>query len=116
MPSLKTIADVLIPAIGTKIARLEVAAFAVACILAWVRPQTGSRLFCEMERRFRRLAKRRGLSVLTVAALALLLRAALLPVAPPAVPGLPDEFSSLLPPARFAHRPPPTPPHPPCLP
>ena len=67
---------------------IEAGLVVVAVVLAFTVPNLGSRAFEAIERSFGRLARRRGLSVITVGLTALALRAALLPILPIPVPGI----------------------------
>jgi hypothetical protein len=73
---------------------------AVAAAACW--PAVGTRWLSRAERCFGRLARRRGLSVLTVGAAALLIRLAILPLSPIPQPFIHDEFANLLAADTFA--------------
>ena len=76
----------------------------VAVLLALVAPRLGATWFEKLENLFGRLARRQRLAVFAVGVLALVLRAAVLPVEPIPEPGIHDEFSYLLMADTFAHR------------
>ncbi len=67
---------------------------AVASAVCW--PRIGTVSLAKAERCFSHLARRRGLSVLSVGAAALLIRLAILPLAPIPQPFIHDEFANLL--------------------
>ena len=88
------------------------AAILALLILAGFVPLAGDCVFRAIERLGVRLAKRRGLAVLSIAGAAIFLRVGLLWFAPIPVPGLHDEFSYLLAADTFAHGRLTNPPHP----
>jgi hypothetical protein len=75
----------------------------LAGALAFLVPNLGSRWFEAWERRFSKLAGKRGLSVLIVGLVALGARAALLPILPVPQPGVQDGFAYRLLADTFAH-------------
>ncbi len=83
--------------------KIEAGLVVVALGLAFTVPNLGRRWFESLERNLGNLARQRRLSVITVGLTALSLRAALLPILPIPVPGVPDEFACLLLSDTFAH-------------
>src|SRR6266404_6248199 len=75
----------------------------VLASLAFVHPSLGSRWFEKLERSFFHFSRHRTLSVVSIGVLALVARAALLPVEPIPRPTIHDEFSFLLMSDTFAH-------------
>jgi hypothetical protein len=82
---------------------IEICLTAIAIALAHIAPELGANWFGKWEKRFGALARRRGLAVFSVGVLALILRAALLPVLPIPEPAIHDEFSHLLLADTLAH-------------
>src|SRR3989475_3661431 len=82
---------------------IELCLTAVAVLLAFAAPSFGVSWFAKWETRLSRLARRPRLAVAIVGALALILRAALLPFEPIPKAGVQDEFSYLLAADTFAH-------------
>jgi hypothetical protein len=71
--------------------------------IALALPRLGLSIFAPLVRAFRRLARRRRLSVASVGAATLLLRLAILPICPIPLPFVQDDFSFLLAADTFAH-------------
>jgi hypothetical protein len=74
---------------------------ALAVAMCW--PRLASSRFRAIEQAFLRLARRKGLAVVSVGAAMLFLRLALLPLFPPPLPLVNDDFSFLLAADTFAH-------------
>jgi hypothetical protein len=75
----------------------------VAIVSAFTFPRLGSLWFARCERAFTRLARRKRIACVTVAASAFFLRLALLPLFPAPLPFVPDDFSFMLAADTFAH-------------
>ena len=89
-------------ATGPSLLVIETAATLIAVLLAFGWPTAGSEVFSRVERRFGRLARRRGLSVTVVGLAAFGIRLSILPVSPIPQPFIHDEFSYLLAADTFA--------------
>src|SRR5437763_9429573 len=68
----------------------------LVCAIAFMRPQLGSGFFERLERYGRQLSHHKTACVWLVGCLAVLLRAAILPIAPFPDPAIHDEFGHLL--------------------
>lgn len=74
---------------------------AIVVVLAW--PRLGCFGFSRIERTWRRLSRRKGLTVAVVGLSALLLRLAILPLCPVPLPFTANDFSSMLAGDTFSH-------------
>lgn len=74
----------------------EILLVSIALLIALLYPQLGHKWFDRAERAIARFGRRRGVAVLACGAVALILRAALLPWLPIPTPFVNDEFSFLL--------------------
>jgi hypothetical protein len=81
---------------------IEAGLTAIAVGIAFAMPRIGASWFAAIEKSFRGIARRKGLSVALVGASALLLRLAILPFCPIPLPFVQDDFSFLLAANTFA--------------
>jgi hypothetical protein len=88
--------------IGPSIMLIEGGLTAIAIAVAFALPRVGSYWFSSIEKSFSRLARRKALSVVLVAAAAFFLRLAILPLCPVPLPFVQDDFSFLLAANTFA--------------
>lgn len=84
------------PQSGVSIIMIEGSLTAMAFAVAFAMPRLGDRWFSRIEGSFKKLARRKTLSVIVVGVSALLLRLALLPLSPIPRPFTQDDFSFLL--------------------
>lgn len=87
---------------GTSLSMIEGGLTVIAIAVAFCWPRFGNTYFSRVEGVFRRLARRKGLAVLTVGISAVVLRLAILPLCPIPLPFVPDDFSFLLASNTFA--------------
>jgi hypothetical protein len=87
---------------GPSLILIEAGFTVLSIAIALALPRLGSSAFAPLVRRFHRFARRKGLSVVSVGAAALLLRIAILPLCPIPLPFVQDDFSFLLAADTFA--------------
>ena len=107
----RSVAELLVGFIRYFLYFVEAAAVLILVQVALRRPAARLR-FRRLEAAFGQLARRRRLAVFTVGALALAGRAVLLPVMPPRLPAIGDDFGYILSADTFAHGRLTNPPHP----
>ena len=88
---------------AVSLAMIEGGLTAISVAFSFAAPHFAAALYVRIEGVFRQLAQRQGLAVLAVGASTLLIRLAILPVFPPPLPFVPDDFSFLLACDTFAH-------------
>jgi hypothetical protein len=86
----------LSPDRGPSLLMIEGGFTVILCAVAYCWPRLASKYFSRIERVFKQLAQRKGLSVVTVGVTALLLRLAILPLSPIPKPFILDAFSYVL--------------------
>ncbi len=88
---------------GLPLLLIECGLTAIFIGLSFVFPRLASPWFARIERSFARLARKKGLTIVSVGLSALLLRSAILPFFPPPQPTDPNDFSFLLAADTFAN-------------
>jgi hypothetical protein len=95
-----------------KVEEMEKYAVLFVIVVSFLIPRLASSQFAAVERAFGRLARRRTLAWVAVGILALIARAAVLPLLPVPIPSIQDEYENLLMADTFSHGRITNPPHP----